>query len=110
MSADPSKKAFRLWAARLEVDAQAAQLKWVAVADLPRETATLPRNGSSSMPSRVAIDKALCRIQRTGHAAIVAAKKLKPEDGPHGPELEQLILLVQEFAAAVIVLGDEISE
>jgi hypothetical protein len=54
--------AFRLWAARIEADAQAAQLKWVPVVDLPR---------------RSAIDKALGEVQRTGHSAIVAAARLK---------------------------------
>jgi hypothetical protein len=111
MSADPSKKAFRLWSARLEVDAHAAQLKWVPMADLPRETATLPRKESLPMPpSRIAVDSALGRIQRAGHAAIVTAKKLKPEDGSNGPEMEALILLVQELAAAVLVLGKELEK
>jgi hypothetical protein len=62
------------------------------------------------MPSRIAIDKALRTIKFCGDSSIKAAKKLKPEEGPTGLELWQLVQLSHEFAAAVLILREEMAK
>jgi hypothetical protein len=57
----------------------------------------------------LAIKVALSRIKVVGDSSIKAAKKLKPEEGPTGLELWQLVQLSHEFAAAVLALRQELA-